>query len=166
MSKANELIKKLFNKGYRVVNGELFNHKGKKLNPGIVKLKKISYLQLHTVCGGLKATFRIHRFVGYQKYGDTIFQEGVVVRHKDGDSLNNTDGNILIGSYHDNSMDRNKLDRIAHAKHASSYNRKFTDEQVRNIREDRRIGLTYKELGIKYSVCRGTLRYVINKAIY
>ena len=48
----------------------------------------------------------VHRLQAYQKFGDEIFKEGIVVRHLDNNSLNNSIDNIAIGTQQENMLDR------------------------------------------------------------
>ena len=52
-----------------------------------------------------KGMFAEHRVVAYKKYGDVMFEKGVVVRHLDGDKRNSSPGNLILGSRSDNSQD-------------------------------------------------------------
>lgn len=67
----------------------------------------------------------IHRFVAYIKYWNDIFANGIVVRHLNWNIKDNTFNNILIGTQKDNAFDRNPSDRISHAIHAASFNKKY-----------------------------------------
>jgi hypothetical protein len=49
---------------------------------------------------------RLHKLVAYVKFGNIVFEPGVVVRHLDGNSMNNSLDNIDIGSNYDNVKDR------------------------------------------------------------
>ena len=56
-----------------------------------------------------------HRLQAYQKYGDKLFQDGIVVRHLNGNALDNSWNNIAIGTNRDNQMDIPKEQRIRRA---------------------------------------------------
>ena len=58
---------------------------------------------------------KFHHLQACQKFGDKIYEEGMVVRHLDGNPLNNTWDNIEIGTDYDNHMDRSRKDRVEHA---------------------------------------------------
>lgn len=47
----------------------------------------------------------LHRAMAYRKYGNKIFAEGVVVRHKDGDKMNWSSRNIVLGTHSENMRD-------------------------------------------------------------
>jgi hypothetical protein len=46
-----------------------------------------------------------HRVVAFRKYGDAALAPDVLIRHRDGNKLNNTPGNLLLGSHQDNKND-------------------------------------------------------------
>lgn len=48
----------------------------------------------------------LHRLQAYQKYGDSIFEDGIEVRHLNGNSLDNSYDNISIGTHTDNMRDK------------------------------------------------------------
>lgn len=52
-----------------------------------------------------RKTVGIHRFVAWMKYGESIYQPGIVCRHLDCDKLNNSFENIAIGTQKDNYHD-------------------------------------------------------------
>lgn len=46
-----------------------------------------------------------HRLQAFQKYGEEMYKEGIVVRHLNGNSLDNSFNNIAIGTNVDNALD-------------------------------------------------------------
>lgn len=60
--------------------------------------------------------FPLHKFCAYLLYGDKAFEKGIVVRHKDGNTLNLSKDNILLGTHSQNNMDKPKHKRIYAAK--------------------------------------------------
>ena len=108
----------------------------------------------------------VHRLAMYQAYGELIFEDGVSIRHLDGDSLNNSLDNLEIGSHSENMMDQEREVRVARAKHAASFQRKLTPERLASLREDRAKGWTYAQLGEKYGVPKSTLSRIFNGTLY
>lgn len=51
-------------------------------------------------------TIPVHRFIAWCKFGDDIFTPGIVVRHMDGNHLNNRPDNLELGTHSDNYYDR------------------------------------------------------------
>lgn len=151
-----------YKKGYRVDSfGRMFNPKGKEVL-GYVNNK-----------GYRKTTIRIenkffglyfHRLQAFQKYGCSLFKDGIVVRHLDGNPLNNKYDNILIGTHQDNMLDipseiRMKKSLIATSKRMVIHNH---DEIIK----DRREGMKYSDIMVKYNIkSKGTISFLINKSI-
>jgi len=148
----------LVERGYKVTKeGELFNKKGVKV--GSVQG---NYHRIGVRVKSKKVYIHTHRFQAYQKYGNKLFEENIVVRHKNGNPLDNSWDNILIGTQLDNIMDRPVKDRLEHAKHAASFNKKYDYDSILN---DRNKGMTYRELMNKYNISsKGTIGYIIKNA--
>lgn len=51
-------------------------------------------------------SFSFHKFVAFQKYGAAAFENGIHVRHLDGNVLNLSYDNIVLGSAKDNEADK------------------------------------------------------------
>ena len=99
----------LFDKGYRVNDlGEVINPKGDKI---MCSEHSKGYRCIgHRINGG-KSNIPVHRLQAYIKFGNKIYTKGLVVRHLDGDKLNNSYKNIELGTYSDNRMDMPEEDR-------------------------------------------------------
>ncbi len=96
-----------------------------------------------------------------------IFKKGIQVRHFNGNELDNSHDNILIGTASMNSMDRPEEKRISMAINASYKNRILTDEQVKELIKDRSEGMSYGKLMTKYNISsKGTISYMIQKSSY
>jgi HNH endonuclease len=171
ISKTNVAIKYAYEKGYRV------NPDGSVVSP-LEKIRKLQCKKNNT--HGLYLKFNIglkyegkdivypiavHRLAAYQKFGERCFAPKQVIRHIDGNSLNNKLNNIAIGTMSDNMMDIPKEIRNDKAKAAGATNRRFTAEEVTQIRADHADGLGYKKLEKKWNTSRSTLSYFLsNKA--
>ena len=85
-------------RGYFVTKDGLvfFNGKQRKLN---LKNKKYQYYCFNIRIDGKPKRIEVHRLQAYQKFGDKIFEKGIVVRHLNGDSTDNSYDNIGIGTY-------------------------------------------------------------------
>jgi len=138
-SKSAEHLLDAYAKGYRVVDGNVFTPGGRQLTLRVQRTRGRGYLDFsarlysravskhsHHIC--------VHQLVAYQKFGDAVFEPGIVVRHLDGDCRNNLPDNIALGTDHDNYMDRPPEDRMQHACIAATHKRKFSDEQMEKIR--------------------------------
>jgi hypothetical protein len=103
----------------------------------------------------------VHRLQAYQKFGDTIFDKNVVVRHLDGNPQNNSYENIGIGTQSENMYDIPKEKRIAHAKHASSFNILYDAEKVKEFYYNcKSYKLTMEQFNIP---SKSTLHNIIHK---
>jgi hypothetical protein len=106
----------------------------------------------------------VHRLQAYQKHGDEIFGENIHVRHLNGNPLDNSYDNILIGSVSENSLDRPKHLRIKNAINASNKIRRFTDSEILEIKKFHKENKsTYKETMSKFNISsKGSLHYILN----
>lgn len=102
----------------------------------------------------------IHRIQAFQKYGNLLYQDGIEVRHLDGNSENNSHENIVIGTHQENIMDIPEQVRIKRALHASSFLRKYDKEKVTEFFEECK---SYKKTMEKFSISsKGTLHFILN----
>ena len=105
----------------------------------------------------------VHRYQAYNKFGNAIFEEGIVVRHFDGNQKNNSWDNLLLGSQKENSMDRLPSDRIKHAINGSNHIRKFTDLEMADIKSFYEENKSYKKTMEKFSIStKSTMHRIIN----
>jgi hypothetical protein len=162
-SKTQELTKLVYAKGYRIIDNDCYNPKGKKLN-GSIKMHPVPYRQLSIKTEmGARSIF-YHALLAYQIYGDLYFEQGTVVRHLDGNSLNNTPENLKLGSPRDN-----KFDIPAHTRSDIAFKsvrtvKKLTPEIIAQIKNDYLInGIPAKQLYIKYNTCLNTMYILIRK---
>lgn len=161
MKNRNELI--AYEKGYRIVNSRIINPNGVIIN-GYVDSKGYHKFNLRILKTFIKV--KVHRLVAYQKFGDVIFQDDIMVRHLDGNTNNNHESNIMIGSASDNRMDMPKEQRVALAKNAASNLRKLSDEQILELQN-----LHIKGHKMSYLMClfniksKGSFSNYLNKKI-
>ena len=162
MSKINKAIVEAKDKGYYV------DKDGNVYSPNkLLSLKTRYNRYIFSIrCGGERVNIPVHKFVAYLKYGNDIFGDDIVVRHLNDISLDNKWDNIAIGTQFDNMQDIPKEKRIKKAINASKKKRRFSDDEVKNILNDRKNGFTYKELCEKYDTSKGTLSYLFNNSYY
>ena len=139
VTKEGDLIG-LSNKVIGCVNGKGYEHTGIKLN------KK--HINLET-----------HRLQAYQKYRDKLYEDGIVVRHLNSNSLDNSWHNIVIGTHKDNYMDIPEKTR----KKKFLARIKYPKEFVIKLREEYKVVKNYSKLGRKYKIPYSTIRDIINK---
>jgi hypothetical protein len=134
--KLKKVLEWVINNGWEIdQNGQITNPKGEikkgSLTYGYLKVGiKIPELEISSY------TLKIHKFQAYKKYGEEIFQPGIVVRHLNGIKTDNSWENIIIGTQSDNMMDRNEVDRIKHSKER----RKYSQEVKLQLRRERDSG--------------------------
>lgn len=146
-------------KGYQVTEeGKVIGLTGKYLSDKPVN--KGGYHFFSFRYKGERIVVLTHRLQAYQKYGISLYDEGIVVRHKDGNSLNNCWNNILIGSQSENIMDIPKQIRIKRAVYAASHLKKYNDEEIKKYYDSVK---SYKETMNKFNISsKGTLHYILN----
>lgn len=163
MSKINESIREAKRKGYYVdKNGNVFSNQ-KQL---ALRTPKSNRKQFTIRMDGERVTIPVHKFVAYLKFSKKCFEDGIEVRHLDNNSLNNSWENIEIGTHSENQLDISSEIRKKRATYASQKIRKFTDDEVVKIKQDRANGFTYKMLCEKYNTKKGTLSYLFNQSDY
>lgn len=107
------------------------------------------------------------RLQAYQKYKDKAFEAGIVVRHLNGNPLDDSYENIAIGTHSDNMLDKPKSKRIELATKASQFARVRPDSQLQEIFDDRyKNGFSYKDLLEKYNIAKSTLSFLFNKSLF
>lgn len=109
---------------------------------------------------GKPISIPVHKLQAYQKFGEAIFEPGIVVRHLDGNSMNNSYDNIQIGTQSDNMYDIPVEERITHAKKASLKHIKFNAEEVKKFYNENR---SYKKTMDFFKIpSKSTLHNILN----
>lgn len=149
--------------GYRAREGKIFSPLGK---------RRASNKDYHGYC---RCTIRIdkkphqlytHRLAAFQKFGERMFGNGIVVRHLDGNPENNLPENISIGTQSDNMLDRAKEKRMVHAIRAGRSNSILEDRDVRDIRKLVDDGITFSEITRRYGIAKSTISAIKNRKTY
>jgi len=110
-----------------------------------------------------KLYIQTHRLQAYQKYGDKLFQDGIVVRHLNGNALDNSWNNIAIGTQRDNIMDIPKEKRKRDTSKGNKASIKYPKEFVLKLREEYKVIKNYNKLGRKYHMYPTVIWQLINK---
>ena len=172
-SKQNELIIHAYKLGYRISKkGEVVNPKGQYIKSFLNGKNPLPYLvfsirDYSKWKYAKKVKVKVHKLQAYQKFGDRMFEEKILVRHLNGIKRDNSWGNISIGSQSDNMMDIPEEIRI---KSATTASRKMQDstrsyEERCKIYEDLSSGLKYSEIMLKHNISsKGTLSFMKNKS--
>lgn len=98
MSKKRDGVRQAFEKGYRVIGGDVF-YKGRIRKLFAHKKKhnnNFFYYSFGIRNGSSRIEIYVHQLAAYQKYGEKSFDEDVIVTHTDGNTLNNNFNNIEI----------------------------------------------------------------------
>jgi len=115
MLKWQILVKLAHEKGYRVTeNGKLVNPKGKLLKISL----NSNYPQMGILFEGKVSTIYVHKLAAYCFYGEESFS-AECVRHKNGNKLDLSKENILLGTYSENELDKDSEVRINNTKAAT-----------------------------------------------
>ena len=164
ISKSDTAIIEAKKKGIRVEpDGTLINLKGFK---SCSKPNNRGYVSFSVYIEGIQHKTQVHRLQAYQKFGDLVFGEGVCVRHLDGNKLNNSWDNIEIGTQSDNMMDIPKKARLESARKAAAVSRRYTDQDIRDIRRKKSEGYTLKMLAEEYTSSKGHMSGIVSKKLY
>lgn len=123
-------------------------------------LDKRGYLQV-VLYVPQKKRFSVHRLVAMAKYGE--LSPEIVTRHKDGNALNNSWDNILIGSQEENIKDRDLLGKTA--KGENHYRARYSDEFCLMILSEIKSGKRSKEIEVKYNLRPSFVSSLKNKRI-
>ena len=151
----NKLEYILSKRGYKVSKeGLLFNPKNKQIGKG---LNTYGYHKSSIRINSKVVPILVHRLQAFQKFGDKLFEKGIVTRHLDGNPRNNEWSNIAIGTHTDNMQDIPKETRVRTANYATSFVRKHDKLAIRNFHKE---GKTYKETMNKFNISsKGTLHF-------
>lgn len=104
----------------------------------------------------------IHRFQAFQKFGEKIFEKGIEVRHMGENMLDNSWDNIEIGTHRENMQDIPKHVRVATAITASNKIRKFTDEELKRIKEFHLQHKSYTKTMTEFNITsKGSLYFML-----
>ena len=158
----NESEKYLYNKGFRMNKaGEFFNPRGKivkgSLSQGYRKYKK----RIEGDCNKYKY-IKFSRFQAFCKFGDKIYEDGIVVRHLNGIRDDDSWSNIEIGTQSQNMLDRPAEERREHAMKATKAMMKYKNVNE-IIKYHEKNGKSYKKTMKKFNISStGTLHYILN----
>lgn len=148
-----------YEKGFRVTkDGKLLNPKREVLSP---HKNKSGYYIFSYRFKNKVIQCKVHRLQAFQKYGDSLFEKGIVTRHLNNVSTDNSEKNIAIGTQKDNIMDMPEQERTKKALHASSFIRKYNKFYVQDYHNLN--GKSYKKTMQFFNISsKGTLHYLLN----
>lgn len=165
MTAAARNILEAYRKGYRInENGVLFTPKG---NIRTLKSYKNRYPNFGFRINKKFVAVNAHQFAAYCFYGDYYFQSGLIVRHLDGNKLNLSKTNIVLGTYKENSNDEPRDKIIFRASQGGKAAARLKSKRkiktlslLLQIIEERNY-LSMEELSEKYHMHKRTLYYNI-----
>lgn len=178
LSKKNKLVLETFQEGYDISKeGWLIRKDGSIKKEFRVGKNGYLFVSLRLPLDK-RGQVSIHKLQAYKKFGESMFKPNMVVRHIDGDKLNNNYENISIGTQSENQLDRCSEDLKLHSIKAA---RKKQDS-IRPLKTRLEIyemiykGLSTREIMNKYSIAKSTIynmkknsieykEYVKNKSI-
>ena len=147
-----------YERGYRVTkDGQLLNPRGK-----VIGNISSGYIRM-SLYEGKKKSVKAHRLQAYQKYGDKLYEDGIMVRHLNGNPLDNSWDNILLGTHKDNQMDIAKEIRIKRSISAGKARIKYPKEFILKLREEYKEIKNYSKLSRKHNIEVTTIWHLINK---
>ena len=155
-------------KGYYVTeDGCLMSPKNKRVGT-YSKRRGLRYEYVSVLYDGKTDKLFTHRLQAFQKFGAELYKKGYVVRHLNGDSLDNTYDNISIGTQVDNALDIPKEKRKAMSVVATNASLrkviKYNKDVVRKAVLMRKGGASFGEIAKTLGIStRAQANYVVRK---
>jgi len=144
-------------------DGSMIGKRGNVLASSIGATK---YPRFSVYLEGFRVTAEVHKLQAYQKFGDLVFQEGKEIRHLNGNPADNSWDNIALGTYQENMMDKTKMTRMDAAKKAAAARRRYSIDDIRDIRRKKANGLSLKKIALEYKSSKGHISDIVNRKIY
>lgn len=141
--KYHEYIREAFSRGYRIdpKTGNIISPTGKIRENKLFGSQRYASFAMTKMVSGVKKTvsFSVHKFAAYCYFGEDAFL--FHVRHLNANTLDNSIGNILLGTASENELDKPKHVRSNSAKSArskqglSGFARKLSYEDAQKIKK-------------------------------
>jgi hypothetical protein len=164
LSKEKQYAVEAARKGYVVQNdGKVVSHLGKYLK---LNLNSAGYLCFGMRFYGQRVVVCVHKLMALQKFGGKYLHFRLQIRHLNGNPIDNSFTNISLGTQSENMFDIPKDIRVKKAQIAALKRRKFTNEQIVEMRLLRHQGWKYAELMVKFDCAKSTISYIINNQTY
>lgn len=145
-----------YDKGYRVRDGVLYGGIKSRVRKNVQ-----GYLLFSYRWNSKSFSLLVSRLAAYQKFKSEMFKTGIQVRHLDGNPLNNSYENIVIGTVSENQMDKPKEVRMRCIMTAHNHRGTYDYVLVKDLWESgKNKSDIMKVTGIK---TRDTINNIINK---
>lgn len=164
ISNVNKAVIKFFEKGYTIdSHGIVRNKKGKEVKGSVTS--KTGYRRTPIREAEFRADCFFHKAQAYKKFGSIIFNKGVQVRHLNGNPLDNSWKNILIGDGSSNQMDIPVNIRKSRAAKANQVSKRYTTKYNANkVKAFYLNNKSYKKTMEKFGITsKGTLHGILNR---
>jgi hypothetical protein len=149
-----------YERGYRVTkDGNLLNPKGDKIG----SINNHGYERTTIKINSKDVVIKTHRLQAHQKYGDKLYEDGIVVRHLNGNALDNSWDNIATGTQVENLKDIPLKQRQLNALQSSHKRIKHPKEFVDKLKEEYKVLKSYAKLSRKFNLSYDTTYYLINQ---
>lgn len=155
LSKTQRAIRAVFECGYRVRKDGSVVAPGGNIRALSQSGQTTRYWTFSFKFEGCVRPIHVHRLVAYQKYGEKAIGR-IHTRHKNGDSLDNRPGNIVLGTASQNMMDQPAEVRQARAQHAANHLRKYDDATVAKMRARRGEGYSLRMIVAEFGCTKST----------
>lgn len=158
MTNKNKHILIAYQKGYRVINGRvIYRMRERKL-----QINKGGYYNFSVKSDNKNVIIMVHRLAAYQKYGETIFNSEITVRHLDNNSKNNNNCNIGLGTLSENMQDKTLETRQRVSKAMVKAISKHNHIEIINYHS---LNRSYAETTRKFNICNGLLSFILTKSL-
>lgn len=159
----NDFLIKAYEKGYRVdTEGNVISPKNNLIKT-FRQNQEREYLVFSFRIEKDVRKIKVHRLQAYQKFGDEMFKEGIQVRHQNNNPLDNSWGNILIGTQSENYQDGVNKDKFRKLKKPGS--KKFNSRlDKKKILEDLTNNIPVHIISKKYNISTSKL-YQLKKTV-
>jgi len=153
------VILEAYRRGYRVESdGQIRSPSGSIIRGYEDHTHSKPYVLIAIRCHGRMYKFRAHRLAAYQKFSNTIFESGTIVRHYNDDSLDNSLDNIVIGTRKDNHNDA--------VRNGTKKQRKLSDKEVRIARAKYAQGESGTQLAKRFGISKSVMYRILNGERY
>jgi len=150
-----------FAKGYRV---DIFGVVTRNGRVRKLRLNDSGYYRFTVCMNGGTYPVSVSRLQAFQKFGEALYIEGIEVRHLDNNCINNSAGNIALGTKSQNAMDKTPETRKRVAAIARMYILKHDHAAVRAFYHEN--GKSYRRTKQHFGITSsGTLHFILNKSL-